>query len=543
MNFTNYFDRQKLTPRPQQMEVLEKVEQNWDKYRYFAISAPTGVGKTHIALAIADSLSKSYLLTGTKDLQAQYERTSSKVVDLKGRSNYVCNINPIFNVDEAPCLANKNLLRDCISSKTCAYYNQKSAALKSQMMITNYAYFLTATANADEESDWVQRNAVIMDEAHDLEKHLISVAEIRLNLNDLHANFGVGDEEWRISENMEENNKLLEIIAEQMSQKIEEMNERIEEAFSEGTFMQKGPKNVPKNVQEKIRKINSKKNVLEGFVTKIFVYLQTNNHADSPWVHSPNPEENSIMLSPLTAKYLFRHMMDDFGQKHILVSATLPTKQVLCKELGINEDDMLYIEVGTPFEAEKSPIIVLPVGKMNFKEIDKSIPKIVEAVEAILESHENEKGLIHTGNYKVAKAILDRVDPILKQRLIARDMGPAKVHNQELLKRHYSSDEPTVLLSPSMTTGIDLYDDMARFQIIVKLPFPSLADPRIKRKSELFGDWYSMQMWVEVLQASGRATRNTEDYATTYILDASFSYFYNQFKSKLPAWFKDRIQM
>jgi Rad3-related DNA helicase len=83
---------------------------------------------------------------------------------------------------------------------------------------------------------------------------------------------------------------------------------------------------------------------------------------------------------------------------------------------------------------------------------------------------------------------------------------------------------------------------MARFQIIVKLPFLSLADARIKKKAEMFPDWYLMQMWVEVMQASGRATRNEDDYSTTYILDASFEYFYDKAKKSLPGWFKERLQ-
>jgi len=543
MNFTDYFSRQKLQGRSAQLEVLQKLEGAWEQYKYFAISAPTGVGKTHIALALADSIPKSYLLTGTKDLQAQYERSSSKVIDIKGRGNYICNVNPMFNADEAPCLANKELKSSCIQAGTCDYYNQKTKAIKSQMMITNYSYFLTVTSNADEDSEWTQRTAVVMDEAHDLEKQLINIAELKINLNDLYSNFGIGDEEWRFTEDSTKNVQLLTSIMQQMVAKIQEMDDKIEEIFNEGTFMQRGPKNIPKSVQEKVRKINSKKTVLQNYVSKIFIYTETRNYTDSPWVETPNFEENSIILSPLTSKYLFKLMMDEWGEKLVFMSATLPPKKDLCLELGIKEEELYYVEVNTPFEPEKSPIVVLPITKMNYKELDRGLPKIIEAVEAIMDGHKNEKGLIHTGNYRIAKEILEGVDKATKQRLIARDMGPSKMHNQELLKLHYSNDEPTVLLSPSMTTGIDLYDDMARFQIVVKLPFPSLADPRIKRKSELFSDWYTMQMWIELLQASGRATRNMDDYSTTYILDASFPYFYDKSKRALPSWFKDRVQM
>lgn len=545
MNFTKYFSEQKLTPRAEQIEVLTKLEAAWNTHKYFAVAAPPGVGKSHIALAIADAVPKTYLLTGTKHLQEQYVHTSPKVVDLKGRSNYVCNINPVFNADEAPCMVSKELKKSCISTACCDYYNQKKKALASQMLNTNYSYFLTATANADEESDWVQRDVIIMDEAHDLEKHLISVAEIRINIDDLHANYGIGSDEdnWRFTDSIEGNRNLLDTIMLEMLSMIADLEDKIEAIFDEGTFMQKGKvKDIPKSTGDKIRKINAKKNVLTTYVAKIATFTATRDLPDSPWVETPNFEDNSIVLSPLTAKLLFAQCMDQFADKFVFMSATLPPADVLCREMGIPRSEMCYIEVGTPFPAEKSPVVILPIAKMSYKEIDKSLPTIIQAIEAILDGHKNEKGLIHSGNYKITSAILAGVDRETRARLIARDMNKTKIHNSDLIKIHTDSDDATVLLSPSMTTGIDLYDDLARFQIIVKLPFPSLGDPRIKKKAEVFGDWYSAQMWQEILQASCRSTRSIDDHSTTYILDASFDYFYGSAKSKLPSWFKERIQ-
>jgi Rad3-related DNA helicase len=131
----------------------------------------------------------------------------------------------------------------------------------------------------------------------------------------------------------------------------------------------------------------------------------------------------------------------------------------------------------------------------------------------------------------------------MKDRLIGRDMYNADkgINNQDLMKMHASTSKPTVLISPSMHTGVDLYDDLSRFQIIVKLPFLSLGDGRIKIKSDLDGDWYINQMFLTVLQSSGRSIRSENDWAETYILDASFKYFFDRYKKNLPKWFKDRV--
>ena len=119
-----FYERYSLSPRQQQLDVADKVETNWDEYKYFALSLPTGVGKTYIATSIADSLSRAYIITSTLQLQDQYMKSWPELINLKGRGNYDCNLNPNFTVDAAPCAANTELLRHCIAHGTCAYYNQ-----------------------------------------------------------------------------------------------------------------------------------------------------------------------------------------------------------------------------------------------------------------------------------------------------------------------------------------------------------------------------------------------------------------------------------
>ena len=46
----------------------------------------------------------------------------------------------------------------------------------------------------------------------------------------------------------------------------------------------------------------------------------------------------------------------------------------------------------------------------------------------------------------------------------------------EVITKHIDSTEPTVLISPSLHLGLDLKDDLSRFQIIVKVPYGNLGD-------------------------------------------------------------------
>lgn len=156
--------------------------------------------------------------------------------------------------------------------------------------------------------------------------------------------------------------------------------------------------------------------------------------------------------------------------------------------------------------------------------------------------------------YDLQTQIFNRVGAKNRKRLLCRDMDtlngkpppgmyPKKYKNGELLDLHENAgaEYGSVLLSPSMMEGVDLVDDLSRFQVIIKLPWSNLGDARIKVKSQLDGEWYTNKMWVSILQASGRSTRNEDDSSITYILDSNFKYFYEQWKHKLPNWFKHRI--
>jgi Rad3-related DNA helicase len=99
----------------------------------------------------------------------------------------------------------------------------------------------------------------------------------------------------------------------------------------------------------------------------------------------------------------------------------------------------------------------------------------------------------------------------------------------------------TVLVSSSMTEGIDLHDDLSQFQIIVKLPWDSLGNTRTKTLAEETPLWYQNKMWQRLLQASGRSVRSQTDYAETFILDSTFTFQHNKFSKYLPEYFEKRL--
>jgi Rad3-related DNA helicase len=120
-------------------------------------------------------------------------------------------------------------------------------------------------------------------------------------------------------------------------------------------------------------------------------------------------------------------------------------------------------------------------------------------------------------------------------------------HNSEnrdaILAEHVKSSEPTVLVSPSMTEGVDLKGDLSRFQIVCKVPYPSLGDKLVRKRMNKWKWWYPLQTAKTIIQAIGRSVRSSEDYAITYILDSDWERFFSRNGNLFPESFKKTIQV
>jgi Rad3-related DNA helicase len=92
-----------------------------------------------------------------------------------------------------------------------------------------------------------------------------------------------------------------------------------------------------------------------------------------------------------------------------------------------------------------------------------------------------------------------------------------------------------------MTEGVDLKGEASRFQIICKIPYPSLGDKIVRKRMNKWKWWYPLQTSKTVIQAIGRSVRSSEDYAVTYILDADWDRFYSRNQDMFPESFKESI--
>lgn len=552
-----FFRDFKITARPQQEEVLEQVYSNWNKFDYFAFSLPTGVGKTYIATSIADAVGSAYILTSTLQLQDQYQKSWGEIVNLKGRSNYTCNLNPNFTVEAAPCSASKELFQNCMEHRRCSYYNQRDAAIASKAMITNPVYMLYSThcGFAADDAELEPRDVLIIDEAHNLENHLVQFAESDIDPEKYQKDFGINADKFQFTGNPEKDYMIVIEIKRALEVEAEKLKAQIEDQFPQrnlfdGDF-QSWARGISMKAAEGVRKLQVKANILDKAIQPLNIFFNTHTTPEEltcRWIISKYNDRNVLKLSPLYGDFLFHYYFGKLANKFVFLSATLGTKKAFCREIGVPTDKCFFIETDSPFDAKKSPIIVMPVIKLSKEVYDENVKKVGQFVSDILKLHVGQRGVIHSVTYDLQTKIWNQVSKGDKSRLLCRDMDiligkevyPKKYNNIELLRIH-DSKKDSVLLSPSMMEGIDLKDDLSDFQIIIKLPWAYLGDIRIKRKSELDDEWYANKMWLNIMQASGRSTRHENDSSITYILDSNFKYFYNNWKNKLPGWFKDRL--
>lgn len=513
--------------REPQKDVLEKLNKHWDDYKFFVMQLPTGFGKSPVAQSIGMTVDNAFLLTVTKQLQDQYisDFGSRKVVSLKGKANYPCNVKDGLNVECGPCTVDKDLLKDCRSNKVCSYYNQRDKALAAQIAVTSIPFFLYSTTCG---RYWKPRDTIIVDECHLLEQQLVQWATTLISPKELKEEYDVFVPDYVPTSGYESNKKWLKEIWDIVLGRRAELLEEVKEMLDG-----KDPNSLSEDELEEIVSSHGVYYKIDKLYKKLEVFFESPNK--SSWLCEP--QEDGLVVTPVEIKDIFqRYVRRMAHDKIVFMSATIIDMVGFCKTLGIKREEVGLINVESQFPPEKSPIIFKPSGSMSFRNIDSTIPKIIEHVKEILAKHPEERGVIHTGNYKLARAICENIND--DRLLIKQD----KENNEALLMRHIASKKPTVLVSPSLTTGTDLKDDLSRFQVIVKLPFLSLADPRVAKKVELDNDWYVAEMLRVVVQAAGRSTRSEDDWSLTYVLDSAFYSYIVKYQKWLPKSFLRRIK-
>lgn len=278
---------------------------------------------------------------------------------------------------------------------------------------------------------------------------------------------------------------------------------------------------------------------LQQYQSKVDIFLKEYKENPNNWVLESNYNEKTkqkeLSLEPIWAfDYLDKYVFSKYDMV-FLMSGTILDKNLFCQLNGLDVTKAVYYSIESPFPLKNRPIYYMPIGKMSYKQKEETFKNYVPIIQRILKKYPDQKGIIHTNSFELASWISRDVKD---SRLVYHDSS----NKDEVLQEHYNSDKPTVLVSPSMDTGVSFDDDKARFQVIAKIPYPSLASQKNKLRQKMNPDWYTWKTISGLIQMSGRAVRSSEDFADTIIIDGSFSDILKYSGDLFPQWFQQAIK-
>ena len=638
--------------RAKQVRILEEICTAFNSgYKYIVLEAPTGFGKSPVAISVATTLGSSYICTSTKDLQTQYSKDFPYINAAKGKNNFPCLVKEDFvrngtyrcgvcvsddtnecrhaTVGYGPCITDESFRESCkyrtllkdykiafkgssdervfIDSdskdhylkeysqwlhlknlkdrriwKPCEYFDQLNMALTSSHSIFNYSNFLAFLLQS--KKGLPSRELLVLDEGHLLETEIVKfrglsiskrrwkryLTKDRLKIID----FGYNDiEKWidflieleAIMLNLLGYDSMVESLDVQRrikynwtgkrhhtskSTNYNDKRGRITSASdlfdSDEELVQKYEEGIPKRTSAATNKIIDELAV-DAIRDTEKLTLTINNLLSNPknWIISDIKKENyeviKVEFKPLDISSYCKGVFEKCS-KTMITSATILNAKAFCRSVGLNPDEVKFIQVESEFPVENRPIYILNIAYLNFRNLQLQEVKssITRAIDNIMTMHKNDKGIIHTTSYEQIDFIKENISQTNARRLIITD---PEIQRDEVIAQHTNNTtKPTVLISPSLHTGLDLKNELSRFQIMTKVPYPNKGDRWISAKRERDEEWYYWQTALKLIQAYGRSIRSHEDWAKTYILDSSFGYFVRKNRNILPAWFIQAIR-
>lgn len=496
MSILDYFPK-KLIPRDVQKNALLAIEKTFNNADVLVVNLPVASGKSAIAMTIAHWKKKASIITPTKLLVEQYKNEYKHIQVLKAKNDYFC--------DTHHCTLNKrpkgkDIPKLCPKHINCRGCNEyRSDLRKARVMpylLSNYYIYLAHN---------LYRDTLIIDEAHTLIDMLKQMAAKKI---------------WHFQYKWPSWVKTREDVKKWVNSLPPEAFNRNGKASGETSFGV-----VQKNLLFLKEEVNS-------YRPRYLIEVTKEKYRED--------ECECIKMVPLDISDAPPIMWPDKVKKIILMSATISRKDI--EQLGLFNKKIQYIQADSPIQAERRPVRI-PKAKssMAFRNQDANMSKLVQFITDTAVHHEDEKGIIHV-TYSLAKKLKEQN---FQQSVADRLIFHGKHDKAKKYNEFRDSESPKILIACGMYEGIDLAYDAGRWQIIAKIPWPSLADPAIKYLCSQDDEWYQWEALKVFLQGCGRICRTPTDFGVTYVFDSTFDRLYSSSveAGTLPKWFINSIQV
>ncbi|MFW6246698.1 MAG: helicase C-terminal domain-containing protein [bacterium] len=547
----------------QQDAIIKILEAYENGYEYVILDSPVGSGKSILAMCVSWILNqyskKGYILASDVALQEQYEsdfnRFNLNWGSVKGIDNYIC----VDNMEKnslGTCRIQNMSPRKFPCYGECPYFSNRDKASETSTSLLNYAYWLImmnyVNAKEDEEDKeniFQPRDFLICDEGHkvlDIVQNHYSpkfdketIDKIK-KLSDFFDNYKVRDHTknfnklkvsikalWE-TDNVDKLFDLLTTIEANLETYIKSitlLKEKVKREYS-GESPPKEWRNAL-NLSDWLKDLHCK---VEDYVN-IIESTSTGNLIKNP------QGKDKLIFNCLEENYLMHKYFHKWSKFTIFMSATFADPKDYAKDISLKS--ARYIKVANSFDFSKSPIYFYNKRKMSYKYINDNLPWLYSKINDITNKHKGENGIIHTASYDLAMKIFENVNKETRKRLLI--YNGTKEKKEVLLELKKSKDK--ILIGPSILEGLDLKNNWSRFAIFAKVPFMSLGDAFVNAKKNINPSWYRFKAILNILQGVGRTVRNEDDWAVTYILDASLIDLIHNNRSAFPSEFIQRLQI
>ncbi|WP_193352995.1 helicase C-terminal domain-containing protein [Candidatus Nitrosarchaeum limnium] len=544
---------EQFSPRGIQKEILSEIEEKLKSgYKKIILCAPTGVGKSLVGATVSQYFDSSFTITASKHLQDQYIKDIPFLKPVKGKQNFPCLKmmesekvdNPRramrwgLTCDKGQCQEriNKNgkeIIEVCKFKPTikqvdehtqeansCHYYLQKYDALVSKHSLWNYhAFFQIMKFNRKLFEDYLNRKVSIFDEAHKIEDQIMQFIGFDI--------FGGQVEECNLNSekydftDLDSMIQLIDDISYAYAKKIKDIKE--------SSSYQNEPD------YESVTRLERRYD--RAAQAKIDILTNKNNFVVNDPVQDLNGNFRTISVKPIDVSTFANSFFTTEYQ--IFMSATID-KFSFCENMGLRQDDVAFIDTPkSPFPIEHRRIDLLNIKRLSYGSTEDDEIEVIKTIDKIMDEHSDERGLILTSSIPRCQKILRYLSPKNTRRIrICHSYNKDGKTQDEIILEH-ASDPTGVLLSSSLWEGVDLKDDLSRFQIIAKVPYPNYKEKRTRAKMDKFPLWYTSQTLTKLLQGFGRSIRSEDDWARTYVLDTAANNVFFKAQKMIPRAYYD----
>lgn len=520
---------------------------------------------------------------------------------LKGTHCYTCEKND-KTVNQGVCKLASVAWKDLISqeqasnigyscAKSCKYISDKKKAMESDITIMTYQMYFKVVPN-EKALSWTPRKVVFCDECHNIPTLLQQNYCPKLKDTDIPNVLKIFDYALSYQDDLFGSEETDEIasLAKTTCFSHQWLETNLKNAFDDlfsveirgGSVVKAAvayrdtlqsakqiSENLLKLISSKTKKGDTKRlSAVEYEVYECCCWLSSTLNMLSDYIEmydSPQEEEYAVittsedtvdMFSTKTGKNVKKkvHIIDlQYAKEDKLNHKYLVTENgpehVVMTSASIGDLDSFALNMGlfnpikddlpSTFDFKNSPVYVLSRWKMSQRYKDENFPKIQAATYELCSRYKNQKGIIQTWTYDIAKKIYDAAPDDLKQRMLLYNDSKEK---SNLIEWHKFSPDPTILVGPTLNEGIDLPGDECRFILMLKMPYPYLGSNLVKKKADIYTGWYNNETLKTIIQSIGRGIRYNGDWCQTYILDGCFNAFYYTMKSKFPVEIQQRLK-